>query len=56
LSGIGEKRTNDLAQRLIRLAKQKKKIPKKDSAYVHGLKIAINNILSAEKKKRKTYQ
>ena len=48
LSGIGKKRANDIMQKLIRLAKVACPAVKKDSAYVHGLKIAINNILSAE--------
>jgi hypothetical protein len=48
LSGIGEKRTNDLAQRLIRLAKLACPAAKKSSAHIRGLEMAINNILSAE--------
>ena len=48
LSGIGEKRANDLAQRLIRLAKLTCPAVKKNSAHIRGLKMAINNILSAE--------
>ena len=48
LSGIGEKRANDIMQSLIRLAKVACPAVKKDSAHVRGLKMAINNILSAE--------
>ncbi|MCD5439292.1 helix-hairpin-helix domain-containing protein, partial [Lactobacillus delbrueckii subsp. lactis] len=48
LSGIGEKRANDLAQRLIRLAKLACPAVKKSSAHIRGLEMAINNILSAE--------
>ena len=48
LSGIGKKRANDIMQSLIRLAKVACPAVKKDSAYVRGLKKAVNNILSAE--------
>ena len=48
LSGIGEKRANDLAQRLIRLAKLACPAVKQSSAHIRGLEMAINNILSAE--------
>ncbi|WP_331282847.1 IS110 family transposase, partial [Lactobacillus delbrueckii] len=48
LSGIGEKRANDITQSLIRLAKVACPAVKKNSAHVRGLKMAINNILSAE--------
>ncbi|OOV11153.1 hypothetical protein LL072_01615 [Lactobacillus delbrueckii subsp. lactis DSM 20072] len=43
-----EKRANDLAQRLIRLAKLACPAVKKSSAHIRGLEMAINNILSAE--------
>lgn len=48
LSGIGKKRANDIMQSLIRLAKVACPAVKKDSAYIRGLEMAINNILSAE--------
>ncbi|WP_350345601.1 transposase [Lactobacillus delbrueckii] len=48
LSGIGKKRANDITQSLIRLAKVACPAVKKNSAHVRGLKMAINNILSAE--------
>ncbi|ADQ60250.1 Transposase [Lactobacillus delbrueckii subsp. bulgaricus ND02] len=48
LSGIGKKRANDIAQSLIRLAKVACPAVKKNSAHIRGLKMAINNILSAE--------
>ncbi|AXI15113.1 transposase [Lactobacillus delbrueckii subsp. bulgaricus] len=48
LSGIGEKRANDIMQSLIRLAKVACPAVKKNSAHVRGLKMAINNTLSAE--------
>ncbi len=49
LSGIGKKRANDITQSLIRLAKVACPAVKKNCAHVRGLKMAINNILSAEK-------
>nr|AAK83664.1 transposase [Lactobacillus delbrueckii subsp. bulgaricus ATCC 11842 = JCM 1002] len=48
LTGIGKKRANDIAQSLIRLAKVACPAVKKNSAHIRGLKMAINNILSAE--------
>lgn len=48
LSGIGKKRANDITQSLIRLAKVACPAVKKNSAHIRGLKMAINNILSAE--------
>ena len=48
LSGIGKKRANDITQSLIRLAKVACPAVKKNCAHVRGLKMAINNILSAE--------
>ncbi|SUY98627.1 Mobile element protein [Lactobacillus delbrueckii subsp. lactis] len=48
LSGIGKKRANDITQSLIRLAKVACPTVKKNSAHIRGLKMAINNILSAE--------
>ena len=48
LSGIGKKRANDITQNLIRLAKVACPAVKKNSAHIRGLKMAINNILSAE--------
>ena len=48
LSGIGKKRANDITQILIRLAKVACPAVKKNCAHVRGLKMAINNILSAE--------
>ncbi|MCD5534391.1 IS110 family transposase, partial [Lactobacillus delbrueckii subsp. lactis] len=41
-------RANDITQSLIRLAKVACPAVKKNSAHVRGLKMAINNILSAE--------
>lgn len=52
LSGIGKKRANDLTQKLIRLAKVACPAVKKDSAYIRGLKMAINAILNAEKERQ----
>ncbi|MBT8988880.1 transposase, partial [Lactobacillus delbrueckii subsp. bulgaricus] len=48
LSGIGKKRANDITQSLIRLAKVACPAVKKNSAHIRGLKMTINNILSAE--------
>ena len=45
---VCKKRANDLALSLIRLAKVACPAVKKNSAHIRGLKMAINNILSAE--------
>ncbi|WP_268651593.1 IS110 family transposase [Lactobacillus delbrueckii] len=56
LSGIGKKRANDITQSLIRLAKVACPAVKKNSAHIRGLKMAINNILSAEEECQSSLQ